>query len=259
MSSFSLIYSNIDIFLLILARISSFVLVSPIFGRKGIPNTTKIGLSLILGISIILNMPQIPQISNLNSGLYIALLAKEALIGMSVSFLSFMFFSVFYAAGQLADMNMGFNVGGLYDAQMQMQVPLTGNLFYTIGLFVFLSTKGATKLIFLLYSMFDTIPIQGTEVSGIFYEIFINSFSFTYAYAVKIILPLLLLTLITQFVLGVIIKFVPQMNVFVIGIPVKIAVSMILLIFLVAPLFELLDQYFEFMFERMLLLIRSFV
>jgi flagellar biosynthetic protein FliR len=257
MNSLSVVYTNIDVFLLVLVRIASFIFVSPVFGRRGIPATTKIGLTAILSVVIMLGFETFPDVAEMGSGMYLGLVIKEALIGISISFITLIFFTVFYGIGQLADMQIGFNVGGIYDAQMQMQVPLTGNFFYLMGFLTFLVLNGASKMIFLIHSMYDSIPIVGNGFSNTFYEIFFNAFTFTYAYAVRIILPLTLLLLITQFILGVIIKFVPQMNVFIIGIPVKIAISLIILNFLIGPLFQLMDVYFDRMFESAMMLIRS--
>lgn len=257
MSGLSVIYSNMDIFLLVLVRVSSFVFVSPVFGRKGIPTTTKIGLSILLASTIMLGFNEIPVLSGNSDMMYIMLVAKEALIGISISFITVIFFSVFHAAGQLADLQIGFNIGGIYDAQMQMEVPLTGNFLYAMGFLTFLILNGVPKLIFIIHSMFDSIPIIGSSFSNAFYEVFFNAFTLTYAYAVRLVLPLIMLMLVTQFILGVIIKFVPQMNVFIIGIPVKIAISLLLLNFLIGPLFQLMDRYFDKMFESAMMLIRS--
>ncbi len=257
MGELSVIYTNIDVFLLVLVRVSSFILVSPVFGRKGIPATTKIGLSIILASTIMLGFESFPDLSEIKDQMYMMLVVKEALIGISVSFITVIFFSIFYAAGQMADMQMGFNVGGLYDVQMQMEVPLMGNFFYAMGLLTFIVLNGVPKLIFLLNSMYDSIPIIGTDFNQMFFEVFYNAFSFMYAYAVRLVLPLILLVLVTQFILGVIIKFVPQMNVFIIGIPVKIAISLLLLNFLIGPIFQLLDGYFDEMFNSAMLVIRS--
>ena len=78
MSGFSVIYSNMDIFLLVLVRVSSFVFVSPVFGRKGIPTTTKIGLSILLASTIMLGFNEIPVLSGNSDMMYIMLVAKEA-------------------------------------------------------------------------------------------------------------------------------------------------------------------------------------
>jgi flagellar biosynthetic protein FliR len=257
MGGFSVIYTHIDVFLLVLVRISAFIAVSPVFGRKGIPATTKVGFSLILSAIIMLGFDTLPDLSGIEDAAYIMLVVKEALIGIAVSFITVIFFSIFYAAGQLADMQMGFSVGGVYDVQMQTEVPLVGNFLYAMGMLTFIVLNGVPKLVFLIYSMYDSIPITGGSFTDTCYEVFYSAFSFTYAYAVKLILPLILLMLITEFLLGVIIKFMPQMNVFVIGIPVKIGMSLLLLNFLVGPAFQFLDTYFNNMFESAMMLIRS--
>ena len=244
MAGLSEVYLNIDVFLLILIRMSTFVFISPIFGRKGVPSTTKIGFSFFLSYIVFFNYDVMVDLSNTSSAEYILIIFKEAMIGFAIGFISLMFFSIFYTAGQIADFQMGFNLGGMYDQQMQTKVPIIGNLFYVLAFLTFLNFNGMERLANLVINLYRDVPILGSPVEDTIYGIILNGFYTSYLFAIKIVIPLMLLMLITQFLLGVIIKFVPQMNVFIIGIPIKIVMSLLLLIGIVTPMYNLFREIF---------------
>jgi len=242
MANLSQIYLNIDVFLLILVRMAGFVMVSPIFGRKGVPNTTKIGFSFFLSYIVFFNYDVMIDLSSIGSAEYILIIFKETMIGVAIGFIAMLFFSIFYTAGQIADFQMGFNLGGMYDQQMQTKVPIIGNLFYVFAFLTFLNLHGMEKLSRLIIDLYKDVPILGNSLSETIYGVILNGFYTAYLFSIRIVLPLMLLMLITQFLLGVIIKFVPQMNVFIIGIPIKIVLSLMLLVGIVTPMYNLFEE-----------------
>ncbi|MBN2853882.1 MAG: flagellar biosynthetic protein FliR [Clostridia bacterium] len=249
MAGLSELYSNIDVFLLVLVRMSTFVFVSPVFGRKGIPNTTKIGFSFFLSYIVFFNFDVMVPLEGIGNAAYLMIIFREALIGMAIGFVSIVFFAIFYTAGQIADFQMGFNIGGMYDQQMQTKVPIVGNLFYVMAFLTFLNLNGMETLTKLVANMYYNVPIIRSGIDNTIYKVILTGFYTSFMYAVKIVLPMVMLMIITQFLLGVVIKFVPQMNVFIIGIPIKIVLSLMLLIFMITPLYNLLGNVFKDLFE----------
>lgn len=249
MAGLSELYSNIDVFLLILVRMSAFVFVSPVFGRKGIPNTTKIGFSFFLSYIVFFDFDVMVSLEGVGSTEFMMLIFREAMIGISIGFVSIVFFAIFYTAGQIADFQMGFNIGGMYDQQMQTKVPIVGNLFYVMAFLTFLNLNGMEMMTKLVTNLYYNVPIIGNGMDNTIYKVILTGFYTSFMYAVKIVLPMVMLMVITQFLLGVVIKFVPQMNVFIIGIPIKIVLSLMLLIFMITPLYNLFGNLFNDMFD----------
>lgn len=243
------IYNHLDIFVLILLRISGFVFVSPLIGRKEVPSITKIGISIYLTYILIIadkpNMQFLPE----GIGQYIVICVLETLKGMLLGFLSTIFFSIFATAGQLMDTQIGFHMGGLLDPEYGTKIPLTGNLLNIIAFVIFLKLDGHLQLIYILSESYAANPIGTILVKINIASIFTNAFSLAYLFAVKIALPVILVILFSEVVLGIMIKFIPQMNIFVVGIPIKILAGVFTLFFIITPFVNILNDIFESMFK----------
>lgn len=242
-------FPNIEQYILILLRISGYVFVSPVFGRKGTPAAVKILLSLLLSYMVFTTLDQDFAIENLKIAEYTLLCIKETILGIVLGFSTVIFFSVFYTAGQMIDSQMGFQMGGLYDPQADSKVPISGNLFYVFAFLIFIQLKGHLVLIRILHNMFITVPLVGGKIHETIVNILLNGFYTSFAFAVKLILPVILIMLIVQFVLGVVVKFIPQINIFIIGIPLKIAIGLLVLFLLVTPMADIIRQLFGEMFD----------
>jgi len=240
---------NIEQFILILLRITGYVFISPVFGRKSIPATYKIILSLLLSFIVFTSFDWDIIDREITMIEFVLICIKETGLGMILGFSTAIFFSIFYTAGKIIDTQMGFQMGGLYDPQMNSKVPISGNLLYVFAFLIFIQLDGHLKLIKILHDMFITVPVMGGRLDAAIVNILLNGFYSSFVFAVKLVLPVVLIMLITQFILGVIVKFVPQINVFIIGIPLKIAIGLIVLFFIITPMSEVLDILFERMYD----------
>lgn len=242
-------FPNIEQYILILLRITGYVMISPVFGRRNIPAPVKILLSFLLSYIVFSSFEWNLAVSDLSMGEYALLSIKETMLGVVLGFSTAIFFSVFYTAGKIIDTQMGFQLGGLYDPQMNSKVPISGNLLYVFAFLVFIQMDGHLILIKILHNMFITVPIIGGTLDETIVNILLSGFYTSFAFAVKLVLPVILIMLIVQFVLGVIVKFIPQINVFIIGIPLKIAIGLIVLFLIVTPMSDVLGELFNDMFD----------
>lgn len=243
------LFSRIGWFVIILLRVSGFVFVSPFFGRKGVPAVAKIGLSAALAF----------MIGSVRGGdalavagdpwAYAMVCARETVMGMALGFVSSVFFSVFHTAGQIIDLQMGLSLGSMYDPEMETRTPLSGNLLYAIAFLTFVRMNGHLTLIYILFGMYDTVPVLGGSFTADVASLLVGGFACAFLFAVKMALPMMVIMLMCEFVLGVMIKFVPQMNVFVIGLPVKILVGLAVMLLVTTSLSGLFDGIFERMYE----------
>ena len=124
-------------FALILIRVSGLFLLSPIWGRANIPNQLKIGLSVVLTV-ILINFypPAASPAANLIG--YAMLCVGELLIGLTLGFVTTVFFGIVFTAGQIIDMQTGFGMVQVYDVQQNIQIPIAGNLLNLMILLCFI-------------------------------------------------------------------------------------------------------------------------
>lgn len=249
MTDVSVLFSHIQWYIIILLRVSGFVFVSPVFGRKGIPAPAKIALSMLLAYLVYSSRTEAMTADLFDPWIFTAHCLREMVLGMLLGFVTSLFFSVFYTAGQIIDMQMGNQMGSMYDPQMETKTPLSGNLLYAMAFLTFIRMDGHLILIHILFEQFDAVPVMGGSIGPGIANLLLSGFYCAFLFAVKMALPIMIMMLFCEFVLGVMIKFVPQMNIFVLGMPVKILVGLAVLFFMMEPLSGIFDGLFEQLFE----------
>ena len=220
-----------DYFILLIFRMGGLVVASPIFGRVNVPVIAKIGLTLSLGYLMFNIFPQTVAIQYSNLIGYALLCAGELLLGMALAYITNVMFSMTaFTAGQLIDMQIGFGIVNVFDAQNNTQVPMMGNVLNITFILLFFGVDGHTRLIEILYLTIDRMPI-GTLLYSPYIgitalEIFIRAFLL----GVMIALPIIASGLTIEMGFGMLMRAVPQIHMFVIGIPLKMMVGIILFI-----------------------------
>lgn len=219
-----------DIFLLIFLRVTGLFVISPIFGRKNIPAYFKLGFSFMLAIILTYTvpMPDLHEYSNLLS--FILLAAKEFVIGLTLGFISYLIITSIYIAGQMIDMHIGFGMVNVFDPLSNVQIPVTANFYFIVATLMMLAIDGHHLIIYTMCESFTLFPIESRIVIGqSLLDFVVNIFMSIFTVSFKIAAPVTAAILITDLALGIIAKAVPQINVFVVGIPLKILMGLIVI------------------------------
>jgi flagellar biosynthesis protein FliR len=246
-------YNEIDVFLVILARIIAFIVVIPIFTTSSVPITGKISFCFFFSY-IIFSSGRYNEIVYTNTLLgFGMLLINEFIVGFILGFVIYSVFSVIFLAGQLIDYQIGFSMMSVFDPISQLQVPIVGNLFYFVITVFFIQSGGIHTIIAGLFYSYDAIPIGLSSIIGNnrLLNTFVELISEYLVLGVQIAIPIMGSILIVDVLLGILVKAVPQMNIFVVGMPLKLFVGLILLYF-ISPiltlvyevLFDMTSKYF---------------
>lgn len=228
--------NGIDVFLLVFVRMSGLFVIAPIFGRRNIPVYFKVGFSLLLAI-ILVNTVKMPSLNYGNSFYeYIFLVLKEFLVGITIGYVSYLVLTSVYVAGQIIDMQVGFGMVNVIDPVSNIQVPITSNFYFIMSMLVFLWANGHHIIIKALFESYKFIPL-GTAVFGTaLLQDILRVFGSIFVIGFKLAAPITAAILISDIALGVASKSVPQLNVFVIGMPLKIVLGLLIMI-VTMPLF----------------------
>lgn len=210
--------------------------VAPIFGRRNIPTYLKIGFSFFAAL-ILVNTTAVKAVQYDDSILaYVLLVMKEFMVGLTIGFISYMVFTAIYVAGEIIDMQIGFGVVNVFDPISNIQVPITSNLYFILCMLLFLSINGHHVLIKALFDSFGTLPLGTAVFDASLTDGLLKVFTTVFATGFKIAAPVVAAILLTDITLGTISKMVPQMNIFVIGLPLKIFIG-ILIMLITLPIF----------------------
>lgn len=244
----NLIILNLDYFILLLFRVAGLVFTSPVFGRKPTPSLVKIGFSFALTYLFFTAIPPAEPISYDSLINFALLCVSELLIGLALTYVTNIFFSLNYVSGHIIDMQIGFGIVNVYDPQNNTQIPLMGNLLNLIMLIVFFIVGGHHRLIQIVFLTIEKLPIGNLVFSPNIGLVVLEAFSRSFLLGVMIALPVLASALITHVAFGVLIRTVPQINMFVVGVPVKLIIGLIIMILLVPLYVNFTDRIFDDMF-----------
>ncbi len=227
---FSMFLNNIELFLLIFVRMTGLFVTAPIFGRRNIPVYFKIGFAFTTAL-LMANVIKVGHIVDTDNFMIYALyILKEFAVGLVIGFIAYAVFTSIYIAGQIIDMQIGFGMVNVLDPLSNIQVPVTANLYFMTAMIIFLVTNGHHMLIKALYQSFDIVPLGSAVIGPGMVDNIIIVFQNMFSVAFRIAAPIVAAVIITDVVLGIISKTIPQMNVFVLGMPLKVLLGVIIVL-----------------------------
>ncbi|KNB72739.1 flagellar biosynthetic protein FliR [Brevibacillus reuszeri] len=254
----NLFFMYLPIFLLTFVRMSAFVVSAPFFSIRGVPNQFKIALAFVMALISFQYLPvqaQIPM--DLTFVIYVI---KEALVGLILGYICEMMFIAVQVAGGMMDMQMGLAMANVIDPKTGAYIPITGNFKNMLAVLYFFSINGHHMLIRGIMSSYQVIPVDkmwaaiGSEnVMMMAVKVFQNMFLSAFMMAAPIVVALFLVDLS----LGIIAKSVPQFNIFVVGLPLKLLASFSLLIVVMPAFLLTLNGLFENMFRALAEMIKA--
>lgn len=205
-------------------RITSFFTSSNVIFPKGTPNTFKIALCLFFSVIISLNVGVNISIDSMYMLISYGII--EVLTGLFLGYITSICFNSIKIGGQLIDTQMGLSMASIYDSTTQTETTLMGNLTYWIGVLIFFSMNGHHVLIEGLQYSFQIIEV-GTPIIANNFDYLLKIFVKYFVIGFKISVPIVLALIISEVVMGLVSRSVPQFNVMILGMPMKILVGVI--------------------------------
>lgn len=229
----------LTLFLLVLARMSGVVLFNPILGRQSIPGVVKSGFILLLSITAYTMTDYLPETpgSILET---LVLLGLELFLGYVLGLVMNLFFYVPLLGGETIDMQMGMSMGRTYDPSSQTSTTVTASLLNLLLMLLFFAANGHQTLLRIILVSGRIVPFGaaafGQELYGAVVELFINCTIL----GIKLCMPILAAELLGQMGMGILMKVIPQINVFAINIELKVIIGLGLLFLMLVPFSEFL-------------------
>ncbi len=225
-----------ELFLLVFVRIASFIYVAPFFSMDGAPNRTKIGFAGILSILVLFAFEP-EEVSYGNAFGYGIIVLKETVTGVLIGYAANICSTIILFAGNMIDMDIGLSMATEFDPTMNTQVTITGNLYHYFMLMFLITSNMYRYVLEAIIDSFTLIPLGGTVFrTDRLLEGFILYFSDMFVIAFRIMLPIFAVILILNCVLGIMAKVAQQLNMFSVGMQIKVLVGLII-IFLCVFLF----------------------
>ncbi|KGN03400.1 flagellar biosynthesis protein FlhB [Clostridium novyi A str. 4570] len=211
---------------LVSLRMFSFVEVVPVFFPKGTPNIVKIMFSVILGFMLITGIDY-SYVNNINGNFqFILYCLIEISTGLTFGFITNMCFSCIRYAGSFMDLQVGFAMMSMFDPTSNSNVTLIERMLYWFSLVVFIIVDGPNMIIKILIESFNVIHIGKFILNQNSAMHVIDVFTRYFQLGIRIAIPIVLIIILTDLTMGLVAKTVPQLNVMILGMPVKIVLGL---------------------------------
>jgi len=211
--------------LLIFMRVFSFIIMVPLFGTFFLPNFVRAYLAFAISMSILVFADIKPV--EVNSVLtFISLALHEVLFGFMAGFFLRLLFDAVFVAGEVIAVNSGLGFLMMFLPQQPQTTVLAG--FSTLlASTLFLSLGGAEAVYIGLVKSVESVPAGSFDIYSLNGKVFLELFYKSFSVGVKLALPVLIAALLTNVILAVINRFIPQINVFMVGLPLQVLIGLV--------------------------------
>ncbi|MEA5083823.1 MAG: flagellar biosynthetic protein FliR [Lachnospiraceae bacterium] len=243
-------YTNFIFLSLVFMRMSGFVLLNPIFARQNVPVQVKTGLVIALTVIVYTATP-IPDIMPATFLEYGVLLLKEFAAGYVIGFIITLFAYVIIFAGDFLDMEMGISMSKIYDAQSNSSISLSSTFYNTMYMLLFFAIDAHVALINILITSHKVVPYGSVTFGQELTQSILDMFVMCTEFAVKMAFPVVAIEFLCTVGMGILMKAIPQINIFVVNIQLKIFVGLCLMLMLFTPMADFVQQLILVMMEHL--------
>ena len=242
---------DIEYFILILVRITSFVFIAPFFGMSNTPQRTKLGLSIFLTLVFYNILPEM-DVSYKTLMEYSTIVVKEAITGLLIGFAAYICSNIILFSGRMIDTDIGLSMASMFDPTTRQQTTITGSLYNNLMMLLMLVSGMHIFFISALKDSFTLIPIGKMTINITMYETMLGFLTSYFIIGFRIVLPIFVSILILNCALGIMTKVAPQIHMFAIGIQIKVLGGLVILFLTVSMLPVISEFIFDLMQEMVI-------
>lgn len=243
-------FDNLTVFMLVFLRMAGMLMTNPVISRRNVPARLRAGLVLFLAILLApaqqANMP-----GGLSEIALIGTMLRELAVGAACGYVFNMFYYLLFFAGDVMDFQFGISMAKAFDPGTNIQMSVSGNLINVLFILYLFATDSHLLLIRIIASSYEVVPLGAQslslDIAGFMMSLFISAFSLL----IRLLLPFMAVELILEASMGVLMKLIPQIHVFVISIQLKLLIGMFMLLTFAQPISDFVDRYMNAMFMSM--------
>ena len=253
--------NSFTLFLFVLCRTTGIFTFNPIFARNNVPNNVKAFMSVVFAVVMTASLGDmaVPEFDGVFG--FVLIILKELLIGLVFGFFTNLIITVLLYGGEIMDTEVGLGMAKAYDPATGVTMPVFGNYYYYLFILYFFLTNGHLTYLKLFSLSFETIPI-GYAMTGntmnLMY-IIVMYMGTVMELALKFAMPILAVELIVEFCMGVIMKAVPTIQIFVLNVHVKLIMGFVVLLAAARPMSEFVEKLFGILWENLYTAAGNFV
>ena len=257
MLSLNISLPQLQLFFLVFLRVGAIIMSIPVFDSKSVPLFFKIALAFTTSMVLfpLLDLAPLPVLNNLFALGVSA--AGEILLGLVIGFSVKLIFAGIQLAGQLAGYQMGMALANVMDPSASQQVPLLAQFNNLIALLIFITINAHYWFVRALAQSYKLVPPLDVNFSGSLMEHLIKMSGNMFVIGIQIGAPVIAALLITSVAFGLIARTVPQMNVFIVAMPLKIGVGLLFLGFSLPYFSAFLTKIFNNLGQNLIFMLKA--
>lgn len=230
---FGLREGQFETFLLVLIRVSAMLATAPIFSQKQIPREVRFGLGLLLAFIV---SQAIPAIAPLGLDALLVAALCQLFVGLIFGFVAYLLFAGIQFAGEIIDTEVGFAMVNIINPLTSQSVTLVGEFQVALATLLYVTLDAHHALIAGIGSSFRLLPLPYVAAPTLLYGDVMRFFTQAMFVVVEIAGPIMVAVFLANVMLGLMTRVAPQINVFVVGLPIQVGIGLIMLIVTI-PLF----------------------
>jgi len=219
---------KLEIFILVLFRVATLIMVIPIFDNQRIIPAYKILISIAIAMIMFPIVEARGFILPETIGLIFWIVLKEIFIGLIIGFTARLVFSGIELAAQFAGIQMGFGASNIVDPMTNQNMLVISIFKIWLATILFLSLNGHHIFFTALADTFYKIPIGTASLSANLAASIVDFTSSVFVISIKLAAPITAVMIMTNAILGIVSRFIPQINVFIMSFPLSIGIGLII-------------------------------
>ena len=234
------------LFALVFMRMTGAIVMNPVLGRSNIPNRAKGAMILVLSFLMYAGTDGVLTHEPVGMLEFAVMLIKELMVGFAIGF-------------SVLDYIMGLSMAQVYDPQYQTQMTITSGMYYTFLVLLFLAGDGHVRLLALIYSSARIVPFGQVMIRPELSQLMVEIFKTSITTGLQLAFPIIAMELVTEAAVGILMRIIPQINVFAVNFQLKIIVGLMMLVYMFNPmaskLYTIIDNLFLYIEEALLLMV----
>lgn len=222
------------------------ILLNPLFSRRNVPTPVRMGLVFFLTILV---APTLPAVAPMGDFAMIIAMMRELIIGFVFGYIFQTFYYMLFFVGDFLDTEFGMSMAKVFDPGTNIQMSVTSNFLTTFFILYIFLTDSHLVLIDLFARSFVALPAGGSLAINATVEFCINLFIGVFSLAFRLVLPFAVAEFTLEAAMGVLMKIIPQIHIFVINFQLKLILGMIMLILCAPVIGSFLDNYIVVMLD----------
>ena len=235
-------------------RLGVLMVMTPVFANLTRMLTIRVLLTLGLSVALVWGLAPSLQHLSLDTGAIVAATCAELVLGSVLAFAVFAAFAVFSVAGKIVDIQSGFGLASVFDPVTRASAPIFSHMLNLLALCVFFGLDGHHALMRGMAFSVQQLP-PGMPLQTLPLELVLRQFGLMFSLGVALIAPVLFGLFLVEAGMALLSRVLPQMNVLVLGVSVKIVVALIIFALSLGAFLPLMGRIYASIFvywERVL-------